>query len=59
MPKTPDKFQVQGQVLTEQQFNHLADECDKPEVVEAAIASLRRKGLERVIQFIEADAINN
>ncbi len=58
MPDTPDRFQVQGQVLTEQQLNQIADECDKPEIVDAAIASLRRKGNERVVKFIEADGIN-
>ncbi len=58
MPDTPDRFQVQGQVLTEQQLNQIVDECDKPEIVDTAIASLRRKGYERVVKFIEAESMS-
>lgn len=56
MPKSPEQFRIQGDILPEQTFNAIADECENEEVVNAAIASLKRKGRDRAAQFIEAES---
>lgn len=51
-----ENFKRQGIVLSEQHFNQLADESSNDKVIDEAIASLKRKGNFKIVQFIEADS---
>lgn len=54
MSEAVQQFKIEGKVLSEQEYNLIAEGSSDEAVIDEAIASLKRKSRLKIVQFIEA-----
>ena len=57
MEEKREGFRREGRVMSEVEYGEIVEGVDDESVIRDAIASLRKKGLERILLFIEAEGV--
>lgn len=57
MSEAVQQFKIEGKVLSEQEYNLIAEGSSDEAVIDEAIASLKRKGKLRIVQFLESKTL--